>query len=302
MRVQLIHNPESGSHHEMRLDILMQAFAACGAETILGETCIDGDTLIRSDCDLICVSGGDGTLGLVVSSMINSGSTMPLCVFPAGTVNLIAREIGYAADPELFAREVMQGYFSGPESWLHEPVARSDIGPFVACLSAGPDGVAVARHSPEFKKRFGKIAYVTSLLKLFFGWPRHAFKLAIQNADGNSRRLACAAFYVAKGRYFAGSWALAPDATLGNDGYFLITLSAATRSSFVRFMAHVALGRDPAGLPFVDSQFVRSINIETADQDGAAIAFQVDGDSMPDAPSRIYMTGQAVRYCLPRKA
>jgi len=301
MRVQLIHNPASGTHSETRLDKLTQGFAACGAKVILGETRLDGGTEIRSDCELICVSGGDGTLGLVISAMIKSGSQLPVCIYPAGTVNLIAREIGCTSDPELFAREVMQGYLSGPESWLHEPVAQTNLGPFVACISAGPDGVAVAKHSPEFKKRFGKIAYATSFLKLFFGWPKQTFDIITTSPEGLAERATCAAFYVAKARYFAGSWTLSPDASLGNDGFFLIRLSKATRTSFVRFIAHVALGKDPAALSFVDSKFVQSLAIETTGQPETKAAFQVDGDSMEQIPQSVSMTGSIIRYCLPQK-
>ncbi|VAW01798.1 hypothetical protein MNBD_ALPHA04-1728, partial [hydrothermal vent metagenome] len=152
MIVQLIHNPGSRSHKPARLAALVRAFTACGAKVIEGETSITGPVAISSECDLLCVSGGDGALRLVVSAMVKNGRDIPICVYPAGTVNLIAREVGYSNNPELFAQQVMKGFAAGESARLHAPVIESDRGPFIACLSAGPDSLSVAAISPRLKR------------------------------------------------------------------------------------------------------------------------------------------------------
>lgn len=149
MIVELIHNPASGTFDELRLDVLSRAFQACGAQVRLGRTEKDGRFEIFPECDLVCVSGGDGALRLVVASMVRAGLSKPLCVFPAGTVNLVAKELGYSSDPEIFAREIMAGFLDPETARLKAPLITSDDQPFVACISAGPDGQAVARHSPN---------------------------------------------------------------------------------------------------------------------------------------------------------
>ncbi|QTD54724.1 diacylglycerol/lipid kinase family protein [Parasphingorhabdus cellanae] len=299
MLVQLIHNPASGTHHELRLGLLAQAFEACGAKIVMGTTQIDGRMVLANDTDLICVSGGDGTLRLVIAAMQKSGSKTPLCIFPAGTVNLVAREIGYASEPEQFAREVMRGYLAGSKARLREPVAASNHGPFAACLSAGPDGVAVARHSPQLKKRIGRSAYAWSFARLFTRWPRQQFSLDVIAIDGSQNSLSCEAFYIAKGRYFAGPWSLTPEAGLGENDFHLITLSHATRWNFLRFMVSIARGKDPRKLSFAYSCRARKIAIEHVENTKNIQYFQEDGDSMALAPSRIIMTDHVVEYCLP---
>lgn len=299
MIVHLIHNPASGTHHELRLDMLAQAFAACGAKVVMGETQSDGCMLLANDSDLICVSGGDGTLRLVIAAMRKCGSTTPVCIFPAGTVNLVAREIGYSFDPEQFAREVIRGYLGGAEARLKEPVAASDTGPFAACLSAGPDGVAVARHSPRLKKAIGRTAYAWSFAKLFLHWPSERFLLYVSTADGTKTSMACEAFYIAKGRYFAGPWALTPEAGLGQNDFQLIALTHANRSNYIRFILAVICGKDIEALPFIRRYRAQSVTIDQTQQRRNNLFFQEDGDIMAYPPSRIMMSGYVIEYCLP---
>ena len=41
----------------------------------------------ETDYDFITVVGGDGTINEVVSGMVESNKTIPLCILAAGTVN-----------------------------------------------------------------------------------------------------------------------------------------------------------------------------------------------------------------------
>lgn len=299
MLVELIHNPASGTHDELRLDVLSQAFQACGARVRLGRTEQDGRFEIFPEADLVCVSGGDGALRLVVASMARAGLAKPLCVYPAGTVNLVARELGYASDPELFAREIMAGFLAGNSARLAAPTITSDGQPFVACLSAGPDGQAVARHSPTLKKRIGGAAYAWSMVRLLADWPRLRFALTVEAPDGTRNALASAAFYVIKARHYAGNWTLAPAAEMASDVFHVISLSRARRRDFFRFLATVALGRDPAHLAFVQSLPARGLTVGAEDEPSRLASFQVDGDMLPLQPREIRMAEADVTYCLP---
>lgn len=299
MIVELIHNPASGTFDELRLDVLSRAFQACGAQVRLGRTEKDGRFEIFPECDLVCVSGGDGALRLVVASMVRAGLSKPLCVFPAGTVNLVAKELGYSSDPEIFAREIMAGFLDPETARLKAPLITSDDQPFVACISAGPDGQAVARHSPALKKRIGRTAYVWSLPKLLGNWPKFRFSLAVENPDGTTTRLTSTAFYVIKAHHYAGNWTLAPAADMASDIFHVISLSRARRRDFFRFIAAIALGRDPARLDFVQSLPAHRLTITADDDQSRLAAFQVDGDMLATQPREIRMTDQTVTYCLP---
>ncbi|WP_430416921.1 diacylglycerol/lipid kinase family protein [Parasphingorhabdus sp.] len=292
MFVQLIHNPASGTHDDDRLSILSRAFEACGASVVAGQTSINGMIRFATHVDLVCVSGGDGALRQVVAEMARQNIRQPVCVFPAGTVNLIARELGYSSQAEQFAQEVMTGFLNGAR--LKDPLAMTDHGPLVACLSAGPEGLAVARHRPSLKKRIGGLAYAVSALGLLASWPRSTFHLHI-----DQQRLICEAFYVVKGHFFAGDWTLVPQARLGMNHFHLLSLNRLTRWNYLRFLLKVAMNKDPESLDFVQLQSISSFRIESP-TGAAQLAFQVDGDSMPDAPEEVRISEFSVEYCLPQ--
>ncbi|MGB5483189.1 diacylglycerol/lipid kinase family protein [Parasphingorhabdus sp.] len=299
MIVELIHNPASGTFNEHRLDVLSRAFQACGAEVRLGRTEKDGKFEIFPDCDLVCVSGGDGALQLVVASMIRADISKPLCVFPAGTVNLVAKELGYSREPETFAREIMTGFLDRETARLEAPLASFDGRPFVACVSAGPDGQAVARHNPRLKKRIGGAAYAWSLIQLLGKWPQLLFSLAVETPGGTTEHLNCGAFYVIKARHYAGNWVMAPAAELASRHFHVILLTRARRRDFFRFIAQVALGRDPARLDFVQSLPCCRLTMIPKDRISRLAAFQADGDTIAAQPHEIRMTDRIVTYCLP---
>mgnify|MGYP003627273176 CR=1 FL=1 len=299
MLVELIHNPASGTFDEFRLDVLSRAFQACGAKVRMGRTEHDGRFEIFPEADLVCVSGGDGALRLVVASMIRAGLAKPLCVYPAGTVNLVARELGYASEPERFAREVMAGFLAGQSARLAAPTITGDGQPFVACLSAGPDGQAVARHSPALKKRIGGAAYAWSMVRLLGDWPRLRFSLTVAAPDGSKTELKSAAFYLIKARHYAGNWVLAPAAEMASDIFHIVSLNRARRRDFFRFLATVALGRDPARLDFVRALPAIGLSIAADDEPSRLAAFQVDGDMLAKQPGAVRMSGQTITYCLP---
>jgi len=301
MLVELIHNPASGTHDQFRLDMLSHAFQACGAKVRVGTTKHDGRFEIFSESDLVCVSGGDGALRLVVASMVRSGIAKPLCIFPAGTVNLVAKELGYSSDPEIFAREIIKGFLAKDAARLEAPLVASDGQPFVACISAGPDGQAVARHSPALKKRIGGAAYAFSMIKLLADWPKLSFSLEVEAPDGTKTQIRSSAFYVITAHHYAGNWTLAPNANIASDICHVISLDRARRRDFVRFLLTVALGRDPARLAFVQSLPARGLTILPEDETSRSAAFQVDGDVLAAQPREIRMTDQAITYCLPVK-
>ncbi|GAB5487571.1 MAG: diacylglycerol kinase family lipid kinase [Parasphingorhabdus sp.] len=299
MKVQLIYNPASGTHSDLNLENLRLAFQACSAEVAVTETSIEGDVAFEPGCDLVCVSGGDGALRLVVRAAVRAKLSAPICVYPAGTVNLIAKEIGYSSDPGKFASSAMAGLIKGDTARLSAPVIVYDDQAFVACLSAGPDGLAVAGHSPALKKRLGGMAYAIAAIKLLYSWPLCRFELEVKQEDLSIRALSCEAFYIAKGRHYAGNWSLAEEARLQSDQFYLLALRVARRRHFLRFILQIAMGRDPAALKFVEKMATRSLVLKSHAPEEASRAFQIDGDVLPHPVEKVEMLDESITYCIP---
>ena len=57
--------------------------------------------------DAVIVVGGDGTVGEVTDGLM--GLAVPLVIWPTGTENLVAKSLGFRADPELAAECILRG-------------------------------------------------------------------------------------------------------------------------------------------------------------------------------------------------
>jgi diacylglycerol kinase family enzyme len=285
--VQLFHHCASGSYSPARLQALADALRGGGARVISAESG-NSPPAIDPRATHVCVAGGDGTVRHVFMALARSGRSIPAAIFPSGTINLLARETGYPADPARFARRLL----GGGAAQSHYPVTINDTR-FFACASAGPDSYAIARLSAPLKRRIGRAAYVVALLGLLRHWPRPRMVLTM---DGRSH--ACEAVYIAKGRYFAGPWSLAPAARLTDKVLHVVALEQARRRDFLRFAWALLRGQDPARLPGVIALQGRKLTLERSEGSGtAAVPVQGDGDIIASLPARVELTGETVTLC-----
>jgi diacylglycerol kinase family enzyme len=130
------------------------------AEPLWLETSPDdtGERLARmavdSRVDLVISSGGDGTVTACAAGVAGSG--IPLGVLPAGTGNLLARNLGLPLNLDAALAVALTG-----------AERRVDVGtangrPFVVMAGIGFDAALLSSVSEELKKRVGWHAYALS--------------------------------------------------------------------------------------------------------------------------------------------
>lgn len=268
--VQIVYNPASGGYSPARIRALREAFERLGATVRLSPTGHD-PIAIDAEAGWLCVAGGDGTVRHAAQAVLRTGRTIPIAIYPSGTVNLLSREIGEDVVPERLA-----GRLLGVD---HRPcygVTLNDA-MFLACASVSPEAWAVESVSIALKRRIGRFAYAVALLPFLLRWPRTAIRLDI---DG--RAIACEAFYVAKGRYFAGRWVLSPRAGLAEREMRLVILKTARRRDMARFWARLALHRRVDDLPFVEETGCTAFSASAA----VPLPVQADGDIAAALPAR----------------
>ncbi|HEX8622272.1 MAG TPA: hypothetical protein VF718_09895, partial [Allosphingosinicella sp.] len=200
--------------------------------------------------------------------------------YPAGTVNLLHRERPCPTDPDGHASRLLGGEADGR---LH-PASIGD-GLFLACASVGPDSRAVAELSLRLKARIGKLAYAVAFARLLLDWRRTTIRL---EWDGGA--MACEAFYVAKGRYFAGPWSFAPQASSAEPLLHVVALETARRRDFARFALALWRGKPVGALPGVASFECTRLSAESDE----ALPVQADGDPVGALPVRIALHGTAL--------
>src|SRR5262245_53461269 len=160
LRIALAYNPRMSGHRLGRVAALARALEARGHEVGHHDSLSFDCRRDAPDAELLCIGGGDGTVRMVVGCQSDLAALPPIAVYPVGTINLVARELGYTAWPEAFIRRIEQ------DRELRSPLARVNDRPFIACLSVGVDALAVASLSEGLKARIGRLAYVEAMSRL----------------------------------------------------------------------------------------------------------------------------------------
>ncbi|HEY0690566.1 MAG TPA: diacylglycerol kinase family protein [Kribbella sp.] len=117
---------------------------------------------IEETVDLVVVAGGDGTVRVVCAELARSG--IPVAVLPAGTGNLLARNLGVP----LGLDAALKGLLDGTERRIDSVQVEGDhlaLDRFVVMAGLGLDAAIIADAPDQLKKHVGWAAYVVSALK-----------------------------------------------------------------------------------------------------------------------------------------
>ncbi|MFF1823079.1 diacylglycerol/lipid kinase family protein [Kribbella sp. NPDC058245] len=117
---------------------------------------------IAAAVDLVLVAGGDGTVRVVCSELAGTG--IAVAVLPAGTGNLLARNLGISLVMETALDEVLDG----TEREIDSVRISGDDLPddrFVVMAGLGLDAAIIDDAPDDLKKRVGWAAYVISTIK-----------------------------------------------------------------------------------------------------------------------------------------
>jgi len=123
-------------------------------------------------CDPIIAAGGDGTVSTVADVLV--GTEAHLIVFPLGTANVLARELGIPVDLQgachlgscHIHREVVAGH--------RHNVARIDVmringRHYLTQVGVGIDSIMIRDTATEHKRRFGRLAYLATAASRLLG-------------------------------------------------------------------------------------------------------------------------------------
>ena len=204
--------------------MLRAAFVDAGWHAIFVNCYNDDLPKIAQGCDHICVVGGDGSLRDAIEKLANIPNSPPLSMYPAGTINLVAREAGYPTNVKDFVARI-----TGLGKNRHHYHGLANGKPLVVCASVGPDSAAVANVSQQLKRRIGRFAYVAAFGKLLWQWPRSNIQV---EADGKTMKGEAA--FILNGRYFAGQFTLNPKADLTVPNFQILVLPTARRRDYFR--------------------------------------------------------------------
>lgn len=258
--VQICANPQAGSFRFSRLQAVTAHLVSQGHHVFI--TNGHPSRLSLDKVDELVVIGGDGTVREAVAAICGQQKPIPLHIVPAGTINLLAREL---------AEQVPGGAFA----LCH--VARANTHIMTTCLSVGPDAAIIATLSEALKRKIGRFAYGVAAVRLLWFWRETRYRVKV---DGKS--FDCAALYVAKGRYYAGPWSFAPQADIRGASLHAVALLSGRRRNYLLFLAALVLGR------VEKLKSVLRFHCDQLEIEGPqASAYQIDGDIGGVMPVRV---------------
>lgn len=290
--VAIVVNPISGSApREDALSAYHATLTACGLTARLRPTRGPGDGAVIAaeeaarGTDVIVAAGGDGTVNDVASGLAALGDGAPaLAVFPRGTSNLVARDLGLPFRAADNARVVAEG---------HE--RRMDLGSangrtFVACAGIGWDAHVVRLLA---KARKGHITFATWLTPIAKAVREYRFEpFRVVAADGSSAEGVFA--MVLNTKPYAAFFTPVPGAR-SDDG--MLDALVLTRGGVLDFARWAWKGR--AGTLHRDRSAVvlrsASFRVESA----SPLPVQLDGDVGGETPLDILVRPAAIRVLVP---
>ena len=158
-KIKLIYNPKSGdASFKNKLDAVISRFQKAGYITVLfrlsNDLHIDNAfSDINEDYEIICVSGGDGTISSVADAMARLNIRLPLGIFPAGTSNDFAAHLGISKDIKTCCDIILDGIIKsvdlGSVNGTH----------FINVCSAGLLTEVAHNTDTSMKNALGQIAY-----------------------------------------------------------------------------------------------------------------------------------------------
>lgn len=244
--------------------------------------------VVDEQADWVIIAGGDGTIRAMIEQLANRKYVPYISVFPAGTVNLVAKELLVKSDPEKWCKRMFKG--------IKSPVylGRANGNVFLTVAGVGFDSLVVDNVSEKEKKLLNKLAYVwqgTEIMRkelLFNNW-RYRFQVRF---DDEEKWLEGTSVIVGKSRYYAGRYNLFFGASLGSPQLHVALFTGDKRSDFIRYAACIAMEALTLDNDIIIRK-ARRLEIRCNEENFAA---ELDGDAVTTTPLVIEMEPEPIIF------
>ncbi|NRG19785.1 YegS/Rv2252/BmrU family lipid kinase [Rhizobiales bacterium] len=234
--------------------------------------------------DVVVIAGGDGSINEAITGFGDRPDPPALAVIPFGTANVLAQELKLPFKPQKIAEMIM----ADRRKPLHYGLANGH--PFVLMASAGADAEAVHAIPLDLKRRFGKLAYVLTALKIAFSGRRGA-DIDI-TTEGETIR--CRLAVITNGKCYGGPFVICPQASVTEPGLHLVALRRDDIAACLWAGLSLALGR----LHKTRNVITRPL-VHAEIRSSAPVAAQIDGDPFGMTPLIVEAADHAIPFIAP---
>jgi diacylglycerol kinase (ATP) len=290
----LIYNPKAGRHADPTrpVEAFRAAARAQGIDVEVRATAGPDDAArlareaaVAGATDVVA-RGGDGTVHEAIQGLVGSGAR--LLVWPAGTANVLARQLGLprgaAEAAEVFARGRARRITLGAATSERTGERRY----FFMLAGVGLDASVVRSVRPRLKRRVGEAAFWYAGLAHLAHWVPREFTVEI---DGETLPATYAA--VGKAPWYGGGLAITPRARLDADEFEVCVINTHSRLRYLRLLGAAMRGGAREGTPGVT--FRRASRLRCAGDVGV----QADGELIGELPMTFEVVREGLEVIVP---
>ncbi len=246
------------------------------------------ERIVAEQIDWVIIAGGDGTIRAMIEKLSNKSYLPYISVFPAGTVNLVCKELLMSGDPNKWVKRAGKG--------IETPVylGRTNGHVFLTVTGIGFDSLIVDSVGEKEKKLLNKMAYALQGAEImrkelmFSDW-RYKFEVRF---DDEEEWHEASSVIVGKSRYYAGRYSLFNGAALSNPLLHVALFTGNTRSDFMRYGACIAIEAYLIEKSII-VKTAKKLEIRCNEEDFAA---ELDGDAVTVAPLKIELEEQPIKF------
>ena len=261
--LELANAPTSGPGDATHL---ARAFAARGAQ-------------------VVAVCGGDGTVSEAASGL--KGSAVPIAILPAGTSNVLARELGIPLDLPGASRLLKTGT---PRALR---ILSANDRPFLLWAGVGFDARVMRNVKALWKRRFGRAGI---LARGLLEYARYEFPRLEASVDGVAHGATFAV--VCHAKRYAGNWIIAPEASVESASMDVMLFSGTSRLALLGLFSQLQRGKaGHLGRP--DVRIVRGRDVTIRSLEPYAVEAHVDGDAVLETPLRCRALSETISILTP---
>jgi YegS/Rv2252/BmrU family lipid kinase len=295
--VHLIANPNAGRGGERRarhLARFRELLKQRGVETELALTRAPDDATrlareaIEAGAREIVVSGGDGTINEALQAIV--GTDARLGILPAGTANVLARELKLPFDAERAAELIARGATRKVYAGLALVEATGARRYFIIMAGVGLDASIVRRVRPRLKRRVGEAAYWFSGFSHLADWQPVPFEVEI---DGETLPATFAA--VGKAPRYGGDLSITPRARLDAPEFEVCVINSRSRLRYLSLLPRVMRG-DAAATDARSVRYLRATRVRAA---GEGVLVQADGELIGELPMTFEIVNDPITLIAP---
>jgi diacylglycerol kinase (ATP) len=301
----LIYNPTSGRRRHRRfaeieqaVRVLKEAGIATELAPTTGRNSASGIAryAVEQHRGMVIACGGDGTINEIVNGL--AGSQVPMALLPAGTANILAKELGIPWDIPHASRLISDGVVRRIALGLAVPGrghGSEDLPRegryFLSVAGAGPDGAMVHAVDEGLKTRTGVLAYWAEGVRQLV---RYDFPEIRIHSNGEERRATLAV--VGRTVNYGGPFKITTGASLFEDSFEILTNAAQSRFRYIACLPALWLGK-LRGMDGINAWKTTEVICEP-DGEGKVYA-QVDGEPIGDLPVIFRIVPDALSLVIP---